>query len=68
MCMEQFSVVIKNLISNKTRTVKLLCMDHYEAHKSVCDSINLFKEEIVSIKDSGKHEVYNINDGFLFEA
>ena len=68
MCMEQFSIVIKNLITNKTKTVKLLCMDHYEAHKRVCNNINLFSEEIVSIKDSCKHEVYNLNDGFIFES
>lgn len=66
--MEQFAVSVKNLLTNKVRTVKITCMDHYEAHKQVCDDINLFREEIICIKDSNKNEVYNPDVGFIFES
>jgi len=66
--MEQFSVQVKNIVSNTVRNVKVQCFDHYEAHKRICDKINLFREDIISIKDSRKNEVYNLQDGFLFEA
>lgn len=65
--MEQFTVHIKSLISDKVRSTKVTCEDHYLAHKTSLQGINLFKEDIVSIKDSKKTEVYNLTDGFLFD-
>jgi len=65
--MEQFTVHVKNLITNKIKKVEARCMDHYLAHKTVFENINMFKEEIVSIKDSKKNEVFNLDQGFIFE-
>lgn len=66
--MEHFTVHVKNLITNKIRKIALPCADHYLAHKKIFESINMFKEEIVSIKDSKKNEVFNLEQGFIFES
>ena len=66
--MEQFTIYIKGNGSDKIRNTKIKCQDHYLAHKTALENINLFKEDIVSIKDSRKIEVYNLTDGFIFES
>jgi len=66
--MEQFTVYIKSNTSDKIRSTKIKCEDHYLAHKATLENVNLFREEITSIKDSRKNEVYNLTDGFIFEV
>lgn len=66
--METFTVVIRNVYAtDKTRSIKVRAEDHYLAHKLGCDESNQLREDIISIKDSRKTEVYNIEKGFLFE-
>lgn len=66
--METFTAVVKSVYaSDKTRNVKVTAEDHYLAHKYAGEYYNELREEIVSIKDSKKNEVYNPEKGFLFE-
>lgn len=65
--METFNVLIKGITSDKTRSVKIRAIDHYNAHLQGCDKYNELKEDIISIKDSKGTEVYNLEKGFLFE-
>lgn len=66
--METFTVVIRNVYAtDKTRSVKIRAEDHYLAHKLGCEESNQLREDIITIKDSRKTEVYNIEKGFLFE-
>ena len=65
--METFTVLIKGIASDKTRSIKIKTLDHYNAHYQGCSKYNELKEDIVSIKDSKGTEVYNLEKGFLFE-
>ena len=65
--METFTVVVKGIGSEKSRNFKIKTMDHYLAHSEGCSKYNELKEDIISIKDSKNHEVYNLEKGFLFE-
>lgn len=64
--METFTVVIKGIGSEKSRSLKIRAIDHYQAHREGCYKYNELKEDILSIKDSRGSEVYNLEKGFLF--
>jgi hypothetical protein len=66
--METFTVVIRNAYAtDKTRSLKIKAEDHILAHKLGTQEHSQLREDIISIKDSRKNEVYNIEKGFLFE-
>lgn len=64
--METFTVVIKGIASDKSRSSKIRAIDHYHAHYQGCSKYNELREDIISIKDSKGTEVYNLEKGFLF--
>lgn len=65
--MEKFTVQIKGVYSDKTRNISVEAEDHILAHKNTCYYYNEIREDIISIKDSKKNEVYNLSKGFIFE-
>lgn len=66
--MEKFAIYIKaNSQTEKIRKVSINAFDHYQAHKNVLSKIDIKKEDIVYIKDSKGNEVFNLEQGFLFD-
>jgi hypothetical protein len=66
--MEKFAVYIKaNSNAEKIRRVNIDAFDHYQAHYNILKKINIQREDIVNIKDSKGTEVFNLDQGFLFD-
>lgn len=67
--MERFTAVVKSIFNaDKSRTLKLHAEDAWIAHKQAVKLYNQLREDVVTIKDSKGHEVYNLEKGFIFES
>ena len=64
MHIDKFSVLVKDLHSNRSKRIKVDADDAQEAHKKALSYCNELTQDIVKIVNANNDVVYTLADGF----